>query len=433
MSAEVKVRLLDERDSIDELTNLLHDAYRVLAEMGFRYVATWQGPDITRKRIAKGKCFVATHDDRLIGTVLLSYPPKNQPCDWYRRSDVALFQQFAVAPDMQGTGIGSQLLGFVESRARELGARHLACDTSEGATHLIRYYERRGFRIVDTCDWEATNYKSVILSKPLTTQTGDIGMQQVIEQAFENKESVSSEAREAVRETLKQLSAGKIRVAEKQADGSWKANEWIKKAILLHFRTSEMRAMEAGALHFYDKVDVQGDWAAKGARVVPPATVREGAYIAPGAILMPSYVNIGAYVDSGTMVDTWSTVGSCAQIGKNCHLSGGVGIGGVLEPMQATPVIIEDNVFIGARSEVAEGCIVREGAVMAMGCYMGKSTKIYNAMTGETIFGEIPERAVVVPGALPSRDGSHQTYALIIKKIRDEKTDARTALNDTLR
>ena len=258
-------------------------------------------------------------------------------------------------------------------------------------------------------------------------------MQQIIERAFENKDSVSEEARAAIRETLDQLSAGTIRVAERQADGFWKANEWIKKAILLHFRSSPMRAMEAGALHFHDKVGVQGGWAGKGVRVVPPATVREGAYIAPGAILMPCYVNIGAYVDTGTMVDTWSTVGSCAQIGKNCHLSGGVGIGGVLEPMQATPVIIEDDVFIGARGEVAEGCIVRRGAVMAMGCYLGKSTRIYNAMTGETVFGEIPERAVVVPGALASRDGSHHTYALIIKKIRDEKTDARTALNETLR
>ncbi len=259
-------------------------------------------------------------------------------------------------------------------------------------------------------------------------------MQTIIESAWETRQDgVSDETRAAVKETLAALSAGKIRVAERNDDGSYKVNEWIKKAILLHFATAQMHAMEAGALHFFDKVDVRGNWEGSGARIVPPATVREGAYIAPGAILMPSYVNIGAYVDSGTMVDTWATVGSCAQIGKNCHLSGGVGIGGVLEPMQATPVIIEDNVFIGARGEVAEGCIVREGAVMAMGCYLGKSTKIYNAMTGETSFGEIPQRAVVVPGTLASRDGSHHTYALIIKKIRDEKTDARTALNEILR
>jgi 2,3,4,5-tetrahydropyridine-2-carboxylate N-succinyltransferase len=161
--------------------------------------------------------------------------------------------------------------------------------------------------------------------------------------------------------------------------------------------------------------------------------VREGAHVAPGAILMPSYINIGAHVGTGTMVDTWATIGSCAQVGADCHISGGVGIGGVLEPLQAAPVIIEDNVFIGARAEVAEGCIVREGAVLAMGCYLGASTRIYNAMTGETTMGEIPQRAVVVPGSLTSRDGSHQTYALIIKKIRDAKTDARTALNDILR
>ncbi len=258
-------------------------------------------------------------------------------------------------------------------------------------------------------------------------------MQSIIEAAWENPGAAGeSEIRRAVAETLAALESGRIRVSEKNG-AEWVVNEWVKKAILLHFKHSSMQPMEAGVLHFFDKVDVQGGWKNSGPRVVPPATVRAGAYVSPGAVLMPSYINIGAYVDEGTMIDTWSTVGSCAQIGRNCHISGGVGIGGVLEPMQATPVIIEDGVFIGARSEVAEGCIVREGAVLAMGCYLGKSTKIHNAITGETMFGEIPPRAVVVPGALPSRDGTHHTYALIMKKIRDEKTDARTALNEILR
>jgi len=259
-------------------------------------------------------------------------------------------------------------------------------------------------------------------------------MRESVESAWDGRANLNeNEIRDAVENTLRALEAGSIRVSERGNDGTWVVNEWIKKAILLHFRHSPMREMEAGALHFHDKVAVQGGWSEGGPRVVPPATVREGAFVSPGAILMPSYINIGAYVDSGTMIDTWSTVGSCAQIGRNCHISGGVGIGGVLEPMQATPVIIEDDVFIGARSEVAEGCIVREGAVMAMGCFLGKSTRIYNALTGETIMGEIPPRAVVVPGALTSRDGSHQTYALILKKYRDERTDARTALNEILR
>ncbi len=257
-------------------------------------------------------------------------------------------------------------------------------------------------------------------------------LKNVIESAFSEKLD-TPETRAAVSETLALLTSGALRAASPSADGSWTVNEWVKKGVLLHFRYSQMRPMESGELHFFDKVDVQGDWAEKGVRVVPPATVRHGAHVAPGCILMPSYINIGAFVGSGTMVDTWSTIGSCAQIGENCHISGGVGIGGVLEPLQAAPVIIEDNCFIGARSEVAEGVRVREGAVLAMGCYLGASTKVYNAMNGETLHGEIPSRAVVVPGSLPSRDGSHHTYALIIKKIRDEKTDARTALNEILR
>jgi len=259
-------------------------------------------------------------------------------------------------------------------------------------------------------------------------------LQAIIESAWQNMDAHPADAvRDAVAKVLRAIEAGTLRVAERQADGAWKTNEWIKKAILLHFRLSSMRPSSAGPLHFNDKLAVRGDWGADGPRVVPPATVREGAYVAPGAVLMPCYVNVGAYVGAGTMIDTWSTVGSCAQIGRNCHISGGVGIGGVLEPMQATPVIVEDDVFIGARAEVAEGCIVREGAVLAMGSFLGRSTKVYNALTKETIYAEIPPRAVVVPGSLPSRDGTHQTYALIIKKFRDEKTDARTALNDLLR
>lgn len=258
---------------------------------------------------------------------------------------------------------------------------------------------------------------------------------EIIEQAFDARANgVSDEAMRAVAETLDALTAGIVRVAEPDGAGKWRVNEWAKKAILLHFAATPMRAMEAGCLHFWDKVEVQGVWGAESPRVVPPATIRHGAHVAKGAIVMPSYINIGAYVGAGTMVDTWSTVGSCAQVGRNCHISGGVGIGGVLEPVQATPVIVEDNVFIGARSEVAEGCIVREGAVLAMGCYLGRSTPIFDATAGERLpGGEIPARAVVVPGSLPSRDGSHHTYALIVKKTRDASTDARTALNEVLR
>jgi 2,3,4,5-tetrahydropyridine-2-carboxylate N-succinyltransferase len=255
-----------------------------------------------------------------------------------------------------------------------------------------------------------------------------------IEAAWERRESgLTDDDAAAVSAVLEALERGELRAARHHESGNWYAVEWVKKAVLLHFRLAEMVPMEAGVLHFRDKVEVRGNWEESGVRVVPPATVRRGAHVAPGCILMPCYVNIGAYVGSGTMIDTWSTVGSCAQIGANCHISGGVGIGGVLEPLQAAPVVIEDNVFIGARSEVAEGCIVREGAVLAMGCYLGASTKIYDATTGEILRGEIPPRAVVVPGALPSEDGTHSTGALILKKYRDERTDARTALNDILR
>ena len=257
--------------------------------------------------------------------------------------------------------------------------------------------------------------------------------QRTIESAFDAINSGGAEtAREAVTRTLRALESGETRVATRH-DGHWVVNEWVKKAILLHFALQSMKPMKSGDIEYYDKIGLRHDWEETGARVVPGAIVREGTYVAPGAILMPCFINIGASVGEGTMIDTWSTVGSCAQVGRNCHISGGVGIGGVLEPLQANPVIIEDDVFIGARGEVAEGCIVRQGAVMAMGCFLGLSTRIYNVLTREVTHGEIPERAVVVPGTLPSRDGTHETYALVIKKYRDEKTDARTALNDILR
>lgn len=258
-------------------------------------------------------------------------------------------------------------------------------------------------------------------------------MHELIEKAWNDRSMLrDEEVVLAIEGVVERLDRGELRVAEPQGDG-WKVNEWVKKAVLMYFPIKQMHTFEVGPLEFHDKIPLKKHYAKLGVRVVPHAIARHGSHLAPGVILMPSYVNIGAYVDEGTMVDTWATVGSCAQIGKHVHLSGGVGIGGVLEPLQASPVIIEDNVFIGARSEVAEGCIVRQGAVLSMGCYLGQSTRIYNARTREVTHGEIPERAVVVPGTLPSRDGSHETYALIIKKFRDEKTDARTALNDILR
>jgi 2,3,4,5-tetrahydropyridine-2,6-dicarboxylate N-succinyltransferase len=257
---------------------------------------------------------------------------------------------------------------------------------------------------------------------------------QLIESAWqEKKETLDQDTREAIVRIIESMGRGELRVAESVQPGRWQVQAWLKEAILLYFKHTESVPSQAGDFHFFDKVPLKVHTSADGVRVVPPATVRWGAYVAPGVVLMPSYINIGAWVGEGTMIDTWATVGSCAQVGRHCHVSGGVGIGGVLEPVQAAPVIIEDNVFLGARCEVAEGVIVEEGAVLAMGCYAGASTKIYNAMTGEITSGRIPKRAVVVPGSLPSRDGSHNTYALIIKKIRDEKTDARTALNELLR
>ncbi|HID98680.1 MAG TPA: 2,3,4,5-tetrahydropyridine-2,6-dicarboxylate N-succinyltransferase [Thiotrichaceae bacterium] len=268
-------------------------------------------------------------------------------------------------------------------------------------------------------------------------------LQSIIEQAYDNRaelnpHNVGHDIKDAVTQTLDLLDQGTLRVAEKEQD-KWVVNQWIKKAVLLSFRLEENTFIKGGFTNYYDKVaskfaDVSSrDFQQAGVRVVPPATVRKGAYISPGVVLMPSYVNIGAYVDSGTMVDTWATVGSCAQIGKNVHLSGGVGIGGVLEPVQAGPTIIEDNCFIGARSEIVEGVIVGEGAVISMGVYIGQSTKIYNRQTEEITYGYIPPGAVVVSGNLPSRDGKYSLYCAVIVKQVDEKTRSKVGLNEFLR
>ena len=267
--------------------------------------------------------------------------------------------------------------------------------------------------------------------------------QEIIEKAFENRaeitpSSIDSSTREAVEHTLKQLDNGELRVAEKQGN-DWVVNEWLKKAVLLSFRMNENQIIDAGFTKYYDKVATkfsQMDAAAikrQGVRIVPSAIARHGAYIAPDVVLMPSYVNIGAYVDSATMVDTWATVGSCAQIGKHVHLSGGVGIGGVLEPLQAAPTIIEDDCFIGARSEVVEGVIVEKGSVISMGVYIGKSTKIYNRETGEVSYGRIPAGSVVVSGNLPSKDGKYSLYCAVIVKQVDEKTRSKVGINELLR
>lgn len=265
----------------------------------------------------------------------------------------------------------------------------------------------------------------------------------IIEQAFEDRANLSAtncsdEIRQAVNEALAGLDNGSLRVAEKK-DGDWVVNQWLKKAVLLSFKLNDNKPIESCDLRFYDKVDTKfTDWSETqfkeaGIRVVPPAVARKGSFIAKNTILMPSYVNIGAYVDEGTMVDTWATVGSCAQIGKNVHLSGGVGIGGVLEPLQANPTIIEDNCFIGARSEIVEGVIVEEGSVISMGVYIGQSTKIYDRTTGEVLYGRVPAGSVVVSGSLPSADGSHSLYCAVIVKKVDAQTRAKTSINDLLR
>jgi len=275
-------------------------------------------------------------------------------------------------------------------------------------------------------------------------------LEKAVEAAFEARDGVNTgtrgEVREAVETTLDLLDKGQIRVAERGADGNWTVNQWMKKAVLLSFRLNAMEIIKGGPGEsaWWDKVPSKFDgWGAMdfekaGFRAVPNCVVRRSAYIAPGAILMPSFVNLGAYVDTGTMVDTWVTVGSCAQIGKNVHLSGGVGIGGVLEPMQAGPTIIEDNCFIGARSEVVEGCIVREGSVLGMGVFIGKSTKIVDRATGSITYGEVPPYSVVVAGAMPGgmmgngQPGPGLYCAVIVKRV-DEKTRSKTSINELLR
>lgn len=268
-------------------------------------------------------------------------------------------------------------------------------------------------------------------------------LEQTINAAFESRadfapNNAPDDVRSAVDECFRQLDSGELRVAEKK-DGEWIVNEWAKKAVLLSFRLNDNVVMDGGYTNYYDKVpskfagSSESDFRAIGARVVPPAIVRRGCHIAPGVILMPSYVNIGAYVDSGTMVDTWATVGSCAQIGKNVHLSGGVGIGGVLEPLQASPTIIEDNCFVGARSEVVEGVIVGEGSVISMGVFIGQSTKIYDREAGTITSGYVPPGSVVVSGNLPAPDGSHSLYCAVIVKRVDAKTRAKVGINELLR
>ena len=268
-------------------------------------------------------------------------------------------------------------------------------------------------------------------------------LQPIIDDAWERRTQITPSAapanvKDAVARVLAELDAGRIRVSEKQGS-EWITHQWVKKAVLLSFRLRDNEIMQGGFTHYYDKVDskfarfTQADFTAGGYRVVPPAAARHGAFIAKNVVLMPSYVNVGAYVDEGTMVDTWATVGSCAQIGKNVHLSGGVGIGGVLEPLQANPTIIEDNCFVGARSEVVEGVIVGEGSVISMGVYIGQSTKIYNRMTGEVSYGRIPPGSVVVSGNLPGGDGRYSLYCAVIIKQVDAKTRAKTGINELLR
>jgi 2,3,4,5-tetrahydropyridine-2-carboxylate N-succinyltransferase len=269
-------------------------------------------------------------------------------------------------------------------------------------------------------------------------------LQQIIGNAWDNRANLSiasapKEVMDAIEHVIAQLNSGQLRVATRESVGLWTTHQWIKKAVLLSFRLTDNAVMRAGDLAFYDKVQTkfshmdEAGMKATGVRIVPPAVARRGSYLARGVILMPSYVNIGAYVDEGTMVDTWATVGSCAQIGKNVHLSGGVGIGGVLEPMQAGPTIIEDNCFIGARSEVVEGVIVEENSVISMGVYLGQSTPIYDRASDTVSYGRIPAGSVVISGSLPKNDGKYSLYAAIIVKRVDAQTRAKTSLNDLLR
>jgi len=269
-------------------------------------------------------------------------------------------------------------------------------------------------------------------------------LEHIIENAWGARSSLSKlninkEQKDAIEFTLAQLNSGQFRVAEKKAPGQWKVNQWMKKAILLSFKLNQNEVIHSGDLTFYDKVKTKfsgfnlEEMQATGVRVVPPAVARQGSYIAKGVILMPSYVNIGAYIDEGTMIDTWATVGSCAQVGKNVHLSGGVGLGGVLEPLQSNPTIIEDNCFIGARSEIVEGVIVEENSVISMGVYIGQSTPIYDRASGSISYGRIPSGSVVVSGSLPRENGLYSLYAAIIVKRVDAQTRAKTSLNDLLR
>ena len=276
-------------------------------------------------------------------------------------------------------------------------------------------------------------------------------LESMIDAAFDDRDAIGTgtrgDVRDAVEDALNRLDRGEVRVAEKAADGNWKVNQWLKKAVLLSFRLNPMEVIKGGPgeASWWDKVPSKFDgWSSHefekaGFRAVPNCTVRRSAYVAPNVVLMPSFVNLGAYVDEGTMVDTWATVGSCAQIGKNVHLSGGVGIGGVLEPLQAGPVVIEDNCFIGARSEVVEGCIVREGAVLGMGVFIGQSTRIVDRETGEVFYGEVPPYSVVVAGSMAGskamgngNEAPHLYCAVIVKRV-DEKTRSKTAINELLR
>ena len=271
-----------------------------------------------------------------------------------------------------------------------------------------------------------------------------IELQSIIEEAFERRAEITpktadANTRDAINAVLNKLNSGELRVATRRGVGDWEVHQWLKKAVLLSFRINDNQVMDSGYARYYDKVAPkyanmsEAEFAASGVRVVPNAMARHGSYITSDCVLMPSYVNIGAYVDSGTMVDTWATVGSCAQIGKNVHLSGGVGIGGVLEPLQAGPTIIEDNCFIGARSEVVEGVVVEEGSVISMGVYIGQSTRIYDRETGEITYGRIPAGSVVVSGNLPSSDGKYSLYCAVIVKKVDAKTRGKVGINELLR
>lgn len=268
-------------------------------------------------------------------------------------------------------------------------------------------------------------------------------LQTIIESAFEERatltpQTVPDKVKQAVNEVINLLDSGKVRIAEK-INSAWHVHEWLKKAVLLYFRIHDNQVLSGGFTKHFDKVPLKfqehthDEFVSSGVRVVPPAIARKGAYIAPNTILMPSYVNIGAYIDSGTMIDTWATVGSCAQIGKNVHISGGAGIGGILEPLQSNPTIIEDNCFIGARSEIVEGVIVEEGAVISMGVFIGQSTRIYHRESGKILYGRVPAGSVVVPGSLPSSDGKYSLYCAVIVKEVDAKTRGKVSLNELLR